>query len=296
MSNCIVTGGSSNDTAPIAVLLMNLKATQTWIDHVIVYHDGISKKDQARMNSILPVEFIRYRFPGDRSTFNEIVRYVYREMVFCKYECFKLLERFDHVVWTDYDVVFLKDAPELVQDDGTGIKSLIYDPTHNVGTFAKQLRGEFWKKWASSLNINAPSIATGLFSLSRTLKSPENLYRRLIEVTEQYGEYLVLPEQAVFNIVFQENDIQVHPISWNYAFDPRKYDGTNSDVKCLHAYSRPKFWNGLYNETWQNNYTEWLKIGGTPWRITWKDRWRNLVKSLVFRLRKIKQLCISLIP
>lgn len=39
MPNCLVTGGSKNDTAPIAVLLLNVAKTQHWIDHVVVYHD-----------------------------------------------------------------------------------------------------------------------------------------------------------------------------------------------------------------------------------------------------------------
>ena len=56
---CVVTGGSRNDTAPIAVLLMNVKATQSWIDHVVVFHDGISEKQLRLMQKIMPVEFIR---------------------------------------------------------------------------------------------------------------------------------------------------------------------------------------------------------------------------------------------
>jgi lipopolysaccharide biosynthesis glycosyltransferase len=288
-SNCLVTGGSSNDVAPMAVLLMNIKATQSWIDHVIIFHDGISRKDQRLMNSIMPVEFIKYRFPGNRKTFNEIVRYVYREMVFCKYECFKLLERFEHVVWSDYDVVFLQDVPELVQDDGIGIKSLVYDPKDNVGTFAKQLRGDFWHKWADKLDINAPSIATGLFVLSRILPEREKLYRRMISATEQYGKYLVLPDQAVLNVVLQENKIPMIPIPWSYAYNPRNYDGVTPGIQCLHACSQPKFWNGLYNETWQKNYQTWLAMGGTPWKITLKDRWRKLKKSFMFRMHQIQK-------
>lgn len=288
ISNCFVTGGSSNDVAAMAVLLLNLKETQSWIDHIVVFHDGISQRDQRLMNSIMPVEFIKYRFPGDRRTFNEIVRYVYREMVFCKYECFKLLERFEHVVWSDYDVVFLKDVPELVADDGIGIKSLVYDPKDNVGTFEKQLRGDFWKKWVDKLDINAPSIATGLFCLSRALPKVDKIYQRMISATEQYGEWLVLPDQAVMNVVFQENNISIQPIPWSYAYNPRKYDNSSTDVQCLHACGQPKFWNGMYNETWQRNYKIWLDMGGSPQKITMKDRFRKLAKSIHFRLKKFQ--------
>lgn len=42
------------------------------------------------MQSVFPVESIRYQFPGSKRNFNEIVRYVYTEMVFCKYECLKI--------------------------------------------------------------------------------------------------------------------------------------------------------------------------------------------------------------
>ena len=127
MPNCLVTGGAKNDTAPIDVLLLNVAKTQHWIDHVVIYHDGISGKQQKLMQSVLPVEFIRYQFPGSKRNFNEIVEYVYTEMVFCKYECLKLLERFDNVVWTDYDVVFQRDVKELLdfRDGSSGWKSFI---------------------------------------------------------------------------------------------------------------------------------------------------------------------------
>ena len=149
MSNCIVTGGSKNDVAPMASLLFNLKATQSWIDQVIIYHDGISKDDQEKMQQVMPVEFIHYHFPGSSANFNEIIRYVYTETIFCKYECLKLLKRFEHVVWTDYDVLFMHDVPELVKFESTssGIKIMIAEPEHPCSRFQDQIRFEGRKKW-----------------------------------------------------------------------------------------------------------------------------------------------------
>ena len=266
MSNCLVTGGCRQDTAPIAVLLMNVRQTQSWVDHVVVFHDGISRKDQALMQQIIPVEFIRYRFPGCTNNFNEIVRYVYTPLVFCKYECFKLLSRFENVVWTDYDAVIKKDLSHLILDNPSGFKSLIYRKSEQVYSFKAQFRHEIWDDLKKQHHLESASIATGLFCLSSALVAPNRIYDLCVSLTEKYGKYLVLPDQAILNMVIDNLDLNLGSIPWTYAVHPTKEPELVADAIILHAYAQPKFWNGLYNEIWQKNYDQWLSMGGSPWR------------------------------
>ena len=284
--SCLVTGGSKNDAAPIGVLLLNLKETQSWIDHLIVFHDGISTRDQEVAKSILPVDFIHYSYPGNRSKFNEIVKYQYSEMVFCKYECFKLLERFQTVMWTDYDVVFQRDVGELLEQCTNSIRTLMYRSTDEVGTLRRQLRYGKEQIVGNKYDLDTLSMATGLFVLSGNLSaSPQELYEHCIRLTEEYGDCLCLPEQAIFDMLFQDFNITPEPIPWTYATHPT--DKTAASAPILHAYSQPKFWNGLENEKWNAYYTQWLSMGGSRWKIGFNGWLKNIRKSLAFRLSKL---------
>lgn len=283
MPNCLVTGGSKNDTAPIAVLLLNIAKTQHWVDHVIVYHDGIPEKQQKLMQSIRPVEFIRYQFPGSKRNFNEIVKYVYTEMVFCKYECLKLLKRFDYVVWTDYDVVFQREVTELLdfEDDSSGWKSLVSNG-EKYQSFGEQIKSYAREELSAYCPLDKPTLSTGLMVLSKSkLKQPEKIYEKCISFTEKFGGLLVLPEQAILDMVLHQENVVPEAISWKYATLPT---GNPSDTEApiLHTYSQPKFWNGRKNRDWEENYAEWLRMGGVKWRPASKFSWKEIGKRLMF--------------
>ena len=290
MSNCLVTGGSKNDTAPIAVLLLNVAKTQHWVDHVIVYHDGIPEKQQKLMQSILPVEFIRYQFPGSKRNFNEIVRYIYTEMVFCKYECLKLLERFDSVVWTDYDVVFQREVKELLDFgvDSSGWKSFISDGD-KYQSFGAQIKSYARDELSAYCPLDKPSLNTGMMVLSKSkLKQPEKIYEKCISFTEKFGGLLVLPEQAILDMVLQQENFMLDRIPWQYGTLPT---GNPSDAEApiLHALSRPKFWNGRKNHDWEENYAEWLQMGGVKWKPASKFSWKEINKKIQFIKERLRR-------
>ena len=283
LGSCIVTGGSSNDTAPMGVLLLNLKATQPWIEHVVIFHDGISKKDCSIMQSILPVELVHYSFPGNSSKFNEIVKYYYSEVIFCKYECFKLLNRFDTVLWTDYDVIFQKDVRELLKPCSMGLRTLMYNEADKVGTLRRQLRYGKENIVGTRYNLDTLSIATGLFVLDRNLPElPQLLYNRSISLTEEFGDCLCLPEQAVFDMLLQDFCIVPETISWAYATHPS--DEMASSASIIHAYAQPKFWNGCINKQWNAYYSQWLEMGGSKWKPLSRYSWRRIARTALFFL------------
>ena len=290
MSTCVAVGGSSNHTAPIAVLLMNLVENQTWFDNIIVFHDGISKRNQALMQKIAPVEFIRYHFPGKKSNFNEIVKYSFREMVFAKYECFRLLERFERVVWSDYDVVYLQDVPEIANDNPRGYKTLLYRPNTPTCLVRDQFRREAWRELEKLFDLDKLSIATGFFALSRELAKWETYYDDCISFTEKYGNILVLPEQGVFDMVMHKHRFTPEVIPWTYAAHPVTDAHLLPEAKVLHTYSREKFWSGVDNADWNNRYRKWLDMGGTPYGVfSCKEFLRKINCSLAFRFNALKK-------
>lgn len=255
MKRALVTGGTRDDVAPIAVFIMNIRDTNSHLfDEIVVYHDGIKKKDQDIINSIYKTRFIEYDYkPKTRN--DEVISYFSR-MVYCKYECFALLDDYDEVVWSDYDVVVLDKLDEFcrIENDefnvltcDTGIKSMLYKDIINT---------EIMK-----YNLEIDGISTPLFALSKRLPRYGEIHKWCYDKTNAWGEDLYLPEQCIFGFAVQEFDIPIKRFKLkDYACFPPEATG---EEKILHAAGPVKFWNGMNNEIWNKNYEEWLKLGGT---------------------------------
>ena len=130
------------------------------------------------------------------------------------------------------------------------------------------------------------SVFTGLMSLSRKIEKTPELYATCIKLTERFGEWLVFPEQAILDMAFHQLQIQPEAFSWDYAVRPIIGQVIPPSAHILHAVSQPKFWNGLHNETWDAHYSQWLSMGGSPWRPVAKFSWRNLKKKWSFFLKR----------
>ena len=115
---------------------------------------------------------------------------------------------------------------------------------------------------------------------------PGKIYEKCIAFTEKFGGLLVLPEQAILDMVLHQGNVVPEAISWKYATLPT---GTPSDAEApiLHAISQPKFWNGRKNQDWENNYAEWLKMGGVKWKPASKFSWKEMGKRLMFLKKRM---------
>ena len=275
MKRALVTGGTRDDIAPIAVFIMNIRDTNSHLfDEVVVYHDGISKKDQELINKIFKTRFIEYDYhPKSRN--DEVISYFSR-MVYCKYECFALLNEYDEVVWSDYDVVVQDKLDEFCT---------ITDDEFNVLTSETTLRGFLFKdiinKDVLSYDLDAEGVGTPLFALSNKLDKYNEIHKWCYDKTEKWGDDLYLPEQCIFSIAVQKFGIKTKRFDFDeYACYPTK---TQGDEKIIHAAGQPKFWNGMNNETWNNNYSSWLGMGGTRYsdlRKVIKRKWLFIVTRL----------------
>lgn len=117
--------------------MMDINKFSTNLTDEVVFHDGISNKDQRLLNEIFPARFIEYDFPiNDTSIFNQGTLNYFSKMVYSKFECFKLLNDYEKVLFLDYNQVIKSDISELLTDCCSGFK---------ISAFIKQSQRQFAK-------------------------------------------------------------------------------------------------------------------------------------------------------
>lgn len=280
MKRALVTGGTYDDVAPIATFIINIAKTNSHLfDEIVVYHNGIKKKDQDLINKIYKTRFIEYTYkPKSRN--DEVISY-FSSMVFCKYECFSLLSEYDEVVWSDYDVVVKGKLDEFCVIEGDSF---------NVLECEDSLRTMFYKDYKSSeidkYELDTDGVGTPLFALSNKLPSYDEIAKWCYEKTDEWADDLYLPEQCIFSLAVQEFGINLKRYSFDeYACYPTKATGNE---KIIHAAGQPKFWNGMHDEDWERYYSEWLKMGGTPY-VEWKKKAKRKLLFLYTRIIGIRR-------
>ncbi len=279
MRRAIVTGGTHDDVAPIAVFAINIRNTNSHLfDEMVIFHDGIKQKDQRLINSVFPTRFVKYQYPYE-SRNDEVLSY-FSSMVFCKYECFRLLEEYDEVVWSDYDVVILDKLDDFILRD---------DDSFHILDGENNLRNMFYSnivnKEIEQYELDGPGVGTPLFAASNKMKNYSDITKWCYNKTREWDDDLYLPEQCIFSLAVQEFNIRVKKYSFSqYACYPTKAKG---DEKIIHAAGQPKFWNGLYNEVWDEMYAEWKKLGGSKymnWRKILLRKWL-FIKTRIMGIR-----------
>lgn len=258
MSTALVTGGTKKDVAAMAVLAMNIRETNRGlVDEFVVLHNGIKKKDRELIGKILPTRFIRYCCPVSAIKLwrNKAIRY-FSPMVLCKFECFKLLNDYDCVVWSDYDVIIKEDISEILDSE------CYYTTVCNHETRLREMFYEsILSKDVQEYDLEGDCICTPLFVIKRGLQNYNEYYEWCYRKLEEYVRDVSLPEQCIFTMLVQKFHLEFNEIDPDvYAMYPKK---DSEKVKILHAYGRPKFWSGLYNEQWNQYYNEWLSMGGS---------------------------------
>lgn len=253
----IVTGGTKSDVAAMAVFAINIKETNADLfDKLIIYHNGIKKRDRERIQSIFNTEFIRYKYP--RKSRNDTVMSYFSTMVFCKYECLSLLNKYDVVVWSDYDVTIEGSLREIATFSNSCL---------NVIEDERSIRRMCYKKINEknfeNYDLNRKGILMSLFAISNRLSNYNQIYRWCYQKTAEFDGDIWLPEQCVFSLALQTFDIEYTCIEEKrYACHPE--DAVGGEI-VLHAMGQPKFWNGMDSEHWNQMYQKWLEMGGTPY-------------------------------
>ncbi len=258
----IFTGGQKKDAAPMAVLALNIRdVCPSFADKLIIYHDGIKEKDRELIQSIFPTEFRRFTIELSKRAYrnNPSIRY-FSDMVFCKFECFRLLNEYERVIWTDYDVVINRSPDELKDDSRGGLQLIMSEGTLRY-KFKDGMPEEVLSKYDM---VSTAGVSTPLLVLTREIGDYNRYYKWCMDTAKKYAEFLNMPEESIFSLLVQEFNISVYPLyKPEYALHFKPGCG---DAAIHHAIGQPKFWNGLYNEKWQKYYSEWLAMGGSRYR------------------------------
>jgi hypothetical protein len=138
----------------------------------------------------------------------------------------------------------------------------------------------------SRYNPNGIGISAGLFVLFDTLNDYMKYYDWLLQKTREWSKHLYCGEQAVMNMLLQEFNINFSALE-GAIYIPHPLRGTiTEETKILHASGQPKFWSGLKNDIWEENYKKWVAMGGS--RL--KDRRFSfrLKRRIKNELRRIK--------
>lgn len=280
----IVTGGTKSDVAAMAVFAINIKETNADLfDKLIVYHDGIRKKDQIRIQSIFNTEFKRYRYSAKSR--NDAIMSYFSTMVFCKYECLKLLDKYDVVVWSDYDVTIEGSLREICEFPNSCL-NVIEDRASLREMFYKEINEKKYLKF----DLTCKGIYMPLFAISNKLPNYDAIYGWCYEKTVEYDEDIWLPEQCIFSLALQAFHVNYMCINEKrYSCHPRNAIG---DEIVLHAVGQPKFWNGIYSEHWSRMYQEWIGMGGTPYSDKKKRLYSTLrlIKNRLFGIKPKKSI------
>lgn len=267
-NRAVVFGLTSNHIFAVACVMMDLKRLSPELaDEIVVIHDGVSARDQEILNGILPSRFVLYEFPvkSRRVLYAKSTQH-FSKMVFTKFECLKLLDDYRNVMWLDYDIVVQADISGLFSPCESGIKMV---------PGGLQVRGQLLKE-VPEYDMTAEGVSAGTFVFQDTLKNYHQMYEFCYQKLIQYADVLYMPEQAIFDFMIQEFHLKPIPID-RRVYSPHPSDVQDAKVaKIIHAYGQPKFWNGLHNEHWNQNYAAWLALGGS----------RNVPPTKLSKLRR----------
>lgn len=256
MKNAIVTGGTHQDFEAMATLVINLLDVMPNLEaDIVIFHDGISRKKQKQLQEIWPVKFFEYKAPINffQMIQNPHIRY-FSSVIFCKYEVLRLLNKYEKVMWTDYDVVIKENISDLFALD-EGAVFVTNGNSRLEDMFFPQYLSLIHEKFSGEFELEKAAITTPLFILSRKIGDYAKYYNWCNAATKEYFKLLNLPEQAIFSMMLQKFDISYAELSNEiYALHPR-YD--NDNVRIVHAYGQPKFWNGYEYKRWNDYNKKW---------------------------------------
>jgi len=276
----IVFCATKNMAFAIASVIMDLQNTKSDVGaEYVVLHDGFCKRDKRAFSKIADIRFIKYCFPvKDKSIFHSGTFNYFTEMVYAKLECFKLLDEYETILFTDYDVLIKSSIAELF-DIKDSFAILISEGSTVRDQFSTNIPG---------FDMDKMGVTASLFLLRDTLPNYKEIYKWCYEMVVQYASLLRFPEQGVIALAIQFFKINtgiINPLI--FCVHPDNFE-LYPDAKILHAYGARKFWNGIYINQWANNYKRWLDLGGSGYKKkpTWPLRIRISRKVAGFFNRK----------
>jgi lipopolysaccharide biosynthesis glycosyltransferase len=202
------------------------------------------------------VKFYKYKVPFKfEANSNKIIENRFTTMVFCKYECLNLLEKYKNVIWLDYDIVIKKEITELADSCESGFKFL---------SGVRTLRTEFYYP-IEQFDMRMESICSSTFVLQDKIVNYKQIYKFLINLVSKNFKAL-WSDEGLFPCIFQKFNINYDKLDIKiYNVNPKVIDDA-SQAKIEHYWGREKCWDGYFNQQFEINYKKWLQLGGSPIR------------------------------
>ncbi|OGU60055.1 MAG: hypothetical protein A2X64_07620 [Ignavibacteria bacterium GWF2_33_9] len=250
----IVLGATGNITFGLANVLMGLKKNNIKIPHeIIVFEQNISARDKKLLNQIIPISFIEYKYPTTGEIHSKSTCDRFTQMTFSRYECLTLLNEYKKVLWLDVDLLIKGNLTPLVADFNSQI---------GLWQTKQPLRINFTKN-IDDYNMESCFYNAGVIIFNDTLTNYKDIREWCYKKTNELSEYLYCGDQGIINILLEEFNLNILNIDEKYNCHPRSKKSSTASI--LHPYCAEKFWNFYNNKEWNQNYQEWIKIGGTPY-------------------------------
>lgn len=253
----IVLGCTSNMTFALANVILGISNKSSDLNSdFIIFHNGIIEKEQELLKKIVNCNFIEYEFPlKENKKFLESSMKQFTYLMYSRYECFDLLHSYKNIIWLDIDTV-VKGNLALLLDYCKGDMGLWLSHEKMQINFTAPL---------SDYNMYKNSYNSGVIVFKDSLTNFQNMKNWCYDKTSELSEILYCPDQGIINLLIEDFKINVTNLDEKFNCHPSKKGSKNAII--LHSYRPEKFWNFWSVREWNENYKQWLKMGGTPTKI-----------------------------
>jgi lipopolysaccharide biosynthesis glycosyltransferase len=270
MKTALIMGGTPNLAGPSGVTYLSLKLMSPKLfnssDKFFYTSENIPEKDFSALKNI-GIQTRLFEASISRKASSHI-RY-FSKGILAKFEVFRLIEFYDRVIWFDADQICVRELLEVVNTNSKK-EFFIVDGGENSDGWSDFIKNPVeLKEWLNQnpdVTFDAPGICGNFYCVSKK----SDAYIKGLDLFKQMQSELYLGEQGILYILmqiyFSQNVLldgkmfSPHPNEW--PFDRLLNTHFNDRPYFVHAYSQPKFWNGMEYVPWNFFYSEWLKNGG----------------------------------
>lgn len=233
----VVVAADNNYVKTLAVCLYSiLEHTSSYIDFLVL-EDGITSQNKEKIRASVSnfknfdLSFIDMK-KFNLSRFPKINRFTVS--AFSRYFIPEICKRYDKVIYTDADVIFVGDIKEYYDIDMEG-KGLAAVPEE----MGKPRGGKYNHEYRKNLFKISPShqyFANGNIILSCNYWRNNNITEKLIAKTIELSNQLVCPDLDIMNIIFQNN---YKKLPFKFCAAVHRFTEINGNKEMIEGYKHP---------------------------------------------------------
>ncbi len=172
--------------------------------------------------------------------------------LFARFEAFTLLEKYQHVICLDSDILVQKELAGVLNEVQTPI-GLTPDSCPTVGhNFGGSIPG---------YDLSAPCLNAGFIVLKNPLPAAQ-MRRWLYNMLAKYADICYLGDQGLINLLLQEFKLTPTVLSARYNQPASSSTRTLNQAYIIHSTGHRKFWYYYYFDEWYQHYAQWYQVSG----------------------------------